>query len=86
MNSDSTLRSQVGLTLKARCMQLNKQFGLELTVKQFRILYKAAKVTQQQLRPRLGAPKLKSRLDQMLLIEQLQRRVDTLKLKGYEII
>jgi hypothetical protein len=34
----------------------------------------------------MGAPKLKSRMDQMLLIEKLQRSVDTLKLREYEII
>ena len=64
MADANILRSQVGMSLNARRLQLNERFGLNLKLSEFREMYRAQKIRQQKMRSRLGAPKLKPIIEQ----------------------
>ena len=53
-----TLAQQVSFTLKARRLQFNEQFGLDLTLTEFRGLYHGLGLSRQMLRTRMGRKKL----------------------------
>ena len=69
------LREQVGLSLKARKMAFNEEFGLSVSIPRFRRIYKEERITQQKMTSRLGGLKLPSQTKQIEGIQNLQNRV-----------
>ena len=80
------LREQVGLSLKARKLAFNEEFGLSVSIPRFRRIYKEERITQQKMTSRLGGLKLPSQAKQIEGIQNLQERVQELQSAGYLLL
>ena len=70
--SMQTLRSQIGLSLIARCAQFNQYWAMQVSLSDFRRLYSCAKISKQKIISRLGGKRLASMRMQEEAILRLQ--------------
>ena len=80
---DSTLRHQVGCSLKARTIEFNKRFGRNINVIQLRKWYRLFKITRKKFVARVGAPKLSSEQEQFTLLRAIKADMQRLFDDGF---
>ena len=84
--SKQGLKTQAGLSMKARAIRVSEEYGKSISAYQLRQIFKGRGVTTQKPQVRPGRPKFMPIHEQAAKIEDCKRRVMYYHSQGYEII
>jgi hypothetical protein len=82
----TTLIKQAGLSLAVRCQQTNAKFSTEISVPDFRRIYKSAKITRQKMKKYMGPPKPVAVTLQRQQIRNIQQEIREKTSRGWLLI
>jgi hypothetical protein len=86
MINKNELRVLVGLSLKRRAKIYSSQFGMKVSARLVKDIYKSFGVSRQRLVTKLGNPEPVSLEQQRKEIAEAREQVDDLKKRGYDIV